>query len=233
MSAKIQAGFAHVDTWVFDLDNTLYPARSRLFDQIDLKMGVFISERLSVDRVEARKIQKKFFFEHGTTLRGLMLEHDITPDDFLGYVHDIDHSVLDANPSLDAVLGRLPGRKLIFTSGTVAHAESVMDVIGIKHHFEDIFDIKSADYLPKPHHPTYDKFVEHVGVAPGRAAMFEDIIRNLEAPHKLGMVTVLVHDNDNEDGAMINKLNDDTGEAEHVHHVTDDIAAFLSVIAPA
>lgn len=224
--------FSHVDTWVFDLDNTLYPARSRLFDQIDVRMGSFISDFLQVDRVEARRIQKQFFFEHGTTLRGLMLEHKVEPDDFLGYVHDIDHSVLDANPALDEQLGRLPGRKVIFTSGTVAHAESVMNVIGIGHHFEEIFDIKSADYLPKPHRSTYDRFVEEIGVAPDRAAMFEDIIRNLEAPHDLGMVTVLVHDNDNEDGAMINKLNDDTGDAKHVHHVTDDLAAFLSEIAP-
>ena len=226
-------GFGHVDTWVFDLDNTLYPARSRLFDQIDLKMGAFIADRLSVDRVEARKIQKQFFYEHGTTLRGLMLEYKIAPDDFLSFVHDIDHSVLDPNPALNEVLGRLPGRKLIFTSGTVAHAESVMNRIGITHHFEDIFDIKSAEYLPKPHAPTYDRFVDHVGVAPDTAAMFEDIIRNLEAPHALGMVTVLVHDNDNEDGAMINKLNDDTGNEAHVHHVTDDLAGFLSEIIPA
>ena len=98
--------------------------------------------------------------------------------------------------------------------------------------YEEIFDSKSADYLPKPHRSTYDRFIDDVGVAPRRAAMFEDIIRNLEAPHDLGMGTVLVHDNDNEDGAMINKLNDDTGDAEHVHHVTDDLAAFLSTIVP-
>ncbi|MEM7425810.1 MAG: pyrimidine 5'-nucleotidase [Pseudomonadota bacterium] len=228
----MKQAFSHIDTWVFDLDNTLYPSRSRLFDQIDVRMGAFISDFLQVDRVEARRIQKQFFFEHGTTLRGLMLEHKVEPDDFLGFVHDIDHSVLDANPALDGVLGRLPGRKVIFTSGTVAHAEAVMGFIGIGHHFEEIFDIKSADYLPKPHRSTYDRFVEELGVAPRRAAMFEDIIRNLEAPHDLGMVTVLVHDNDNEDGAMINKLNDDTGDAEHVHHVTDDLAAFLAQIAP-
>ncbi len=233
MSVGIQDGFAHVDTWVFDLDNTLYPARYRLFDQIDIRMSAFIAERLNVEKIEARHIQKKFFFEHGTTLRGLMIEYDIWPDDFLGYVHDIDHSVLDVNPDLDSVLDRLPGRKLILTNGTAAHAQSVTDRIGISHHFEDIFDIESANYLPKPHRPTYDVFVEKVGVSPERAAMFEDIIRNLEAPHQMGMTTVLVHDNDNEDAAMINRLNGDIGEASHVHHVTDNLAGFLSKIAPA
>lgn len=227
------SAFEHVDTWVFDLDNTLYPSRSRLFDQIDVRMGTFISELLDIDRTEARRIQKQFFFEHGTTLRGLMLEHDVKPDDFLSFVHDIDHSVLPQNPDLDAAIARLPGRKLIFTSGTVAHAERVMQEIGITHHFEEIFDIKAADYLPKPKRPTYEAFLSQTGVAAKRSAMFEDIIRNLEVPHDMGMTTVLVHDNDNEDGAMINKLNDDTGNAEHVHHVTDDLAGFLSKIVPA
>lgn len=227
------SAFEHVDTWVFDLDNTLYPSRSRLFDQIDVRMGTFISELLDIDRTEARRIQKQFFFEHGTTLRGLMLEHNVKPDDFLSFVHDIDHSVLPQNPDLDAAIARLPGRKLIFTSGTVAHAERVMQEIGITHHFEEIFDIKAADYLPKPKRPTYEAFLSQTGVAAKRSAMFEDIIRNLEVPHDMGMTTVLVHDNDNEDGAMINKLNDDTGNAEHVHHVTDDLAGFLSKIVPA
>ncbi len=227
-----QEAFAHVDTWVFDLDNTLYPSRSRLFDQIDVRMGTFIAELLDIDRVEARKIQKQFFYEHGTTLRGLMLEHNVKPDDFLGFVHDIDHSVLLSNPDLDAAISKLPGRKLIFTSGTVAHAERVMHEIGITHHFEEIFDIKAADYVPKPQRPTYEAFLSHTGVAANRSAMFEDIIRNLEVPHDMGMTTVLVHDNDNEDAAMINKLNDDTGNNEHVHHVTDDLAGFLSKIVP-
>lgn len=227
------SAFEHVDTWVFDLDNTLYPSRSRLFDQIDVRMGTFISDLLNIDRVEARRIQKQFFFEHGTTLRGLMLEHNVQPDDFLSFVHDIDHSVLPQNPELDAAIARLPGRKLIFTSGTVAHAERVMQEIGITHHFEEIFDIKAADYLPKPKRPTYEAFLAQTGVSAEHSAMFEDIIRNLEVPHDMGMTTVLVHDNDNEDGAMINKLNDDTGNAEHVHHVTDDLAGFLTKIVPA
>ena len=224
--------FEHVDTWVFDLDNTLYPAGSRLFDQIDVRMGAFISDLLSIDRTEARRIQKQFFFEHGTTLRGLMLEHNVKPDDFLGYVHDIDHSVLAANPALDEAIARLPGRKLIFTSGTVAHAERVMAEVGISHHFEEIFDIKAADYVPKPQRPTYEAFLASTGVAAPRSAMFEDIVRNLEVPHAMGMTTVLVHDNDNEDSAMIGKLNGDGAEADHVHHVTDDLAGFLSKIVP-
>jgi len=223
----IQGEFGHVDTWIFDLDNTLYPAGCRLFDQIDVRMGDYISTLLSVVRVEARRIQKQFFFEYGTTMRGLMTEHQVKPEDFLSYVHDIDHSPVPENARLGAALDRLPGRKLVFTNGTVKHAQDVMDKIGISAHFETIFDIKAADYIPKPEMVSYRVFIDRDQVDPASAAMFEDITRNLAAPHELGMTTVLVHDPDNEDGALINKLNGDSHDEPHVHHVTDDLAGFL------
>ncbi len=222
-----QGGFDHIDTWIFDLDNTLYPAGCRLFDQIDVRMGAFISELLDIDRVEARRIQKHYFFEHGTTMAGLMSEHGVNPDDFLSYVHDIDHSPIPENVRLNAALDALPGRKLVFTNGTVEHAENVMDRIGVTAHFDAIFDIKAADYIPKPLMVSYEMFIERDNVNPQSSAMFEDIIRNLEPSHALGMTTVLVHDADNEDGAMINHLNGDAHDKPHVHHVTDDLAGFL------
>jgi putative hydrolase of the HAD superfamily len=124
-------GFHHVETWIFDLDNTLYPASCRLFDQIDVRMGEFISNLFEVDKVEARRIQKDYFYKYGTTLRGLMEEHKIDPDAFLDYVHDIDHTPIPANAKLAAHLEELPGRKLVFTNGTVRHAENVMHRIGV------------------------------------------------------------------------------------------------------
>ncbi|QPC43833.1 pyrimidine 5'-nucleotidase [Kaustia mangrovi] len=230
MTTKAPA-FHEVETWIFDLDNTLYPANCRLFDQIDERMGAFIAERLSVDRAEARRIQKTFFFEHGTTLRGLMTVHDVEPADFLSFVHDIDHSPVTANEALSAELARLPGRKLIYTNGTVAHAECVLDRLGVGGHFDDIFDIQAANYLPKPEMDAYRRFIAHAGIDARRAAMFEDIARNLEAPHALGMTTVLVRSDDNEDSALIGRLNGDSEAEPHVHHVTDDLAGFLGAIA--
>jgi putative hydrolase of the HAD superfamily len=220
-------GFSHVDTWVFDLDNTLYPASCRLFDQIDVKMGDFVSRLLGVDHAEAKRRQKEMFYRHGTTLRGLMTEHGITPGDFLDYVHDIDHSAVPANQPLDEALHALPGRKLIFTNGTVAHAEKVLNRIGITHHFGDIFDIVHADFIPKPEMEPYRKFVRQTGIRPETAAMFEDIARNLLAPHELGMTTVLVTSPDNHDAAHLNRT---AGDA-HIHHVTGDLAGFLSGLA--
>lgn len=221
------SGFAHVDTWVFDLDNTLYPASCRLFDQIDVRMGEFVSRLLGVEPAEARRRQKEMFYRHGTTLRGLMTEHGVTPDDFLGYVHDIDHSAVPPDRQLDEALHALPGRKLIFTNGTVAHAEKVLARIGITHHFGGIFDIVHADFIPKPEMEPYRKFLRQTGVRPETAAMFEDIARNLLAPHELGMTTVLVTSPENHDAAHLNRSAGD----DHIHHVTGDLAGFLTGLA--
>jgi len=219
--------FSHVNTWVFDLDNTLYPASCRLFDQIDVKMGNFVSKLLNVDYPEAKRRQKEMFYKYGTTLRGLMTEHGITPDDFLDYVHDIDHSPVPPNKALDEALHALPGRKLIFTNGTVAHAEKVLARIGITHHFGDIFDIVHSDFIPKPEMEPYRKFVAETGINPETSAMFEDIARNLEAPHALGMVTVLVVSPENKDAEHLNRQTGGTAQ-EHIHYVTDDLASFLA-----
>ena len=223
--------FNQIETWVFDLDNTLYSPDCKLFDQIDVRMGLFISNLLGIDQVAARRVQKDFFFRYGTTLRGLMNEHDIAPADFLNFVHDIDHSVIPRDEHLDAAIGKLPGKKYICTNGSVAHAEATLAEIGIGAHFEDIFDIHAFDYEPKPARIAYDVMLKQAGFAPERAAMFEDIARNLEVPHELGMATVLVTSENNEDGALINRLNGDDAGADYVHHTTDNISGFLSRIS--
>jgi putative hydrolase of the HAD superfamily len=219
-------GFDRVDTWIFDLDNTLYPASCRLFDQIDVRIGAFVSRLLGVEFAEAKLRQKRLFYEYGTTLRGLMVEHGVNPDGFLDYVHDIDHSPVAADPELDRALHALPGRKLIFTNGTVAHAEKVLARLGVTHHFGDIFDIVHAEFIPKPELAPYRRFVGQTGIRAETSAMFEDIARNLEVPHAMGMTTVLVVAPDNADARHLNRASG--GEDQpHVHHVTDDLVGFL------
>ena len=219
-------GFSHVRHWVFDLDNTLYPARYRLFDQIDRRMGEYIARLFGVGREEARRIQKDYFYRYGTTLRGLMKKHDADPVAFLEYVHDIDYSAIAPDAELDRALSALPGRKWVFTNGTEAHAAAVMERLGISGHIDEVFDITHSGYLPKPLPETYAAFVRKTGMEPERAAMFEDIARNLAQPHEMGMTTVLVDHPDNVDGCRMNEMNDDVN-APYVHYVTDDLAAFL------
>ncbi len=222
-------GFSHVREWVFDLDNTLYPARYRLFDQIDARMGEYLADFFKVDRAEARRIQKDYFYRYGTTLRGLMKNHGARPEPFLDYVHAIDYSHIAPDPALERALAALPGRKWIFTNGTESHAGAVMERLGVGHHIDEIFDISHADYLPKPFAETYTAFVEKTGIDPERAAMFEDIARNLKQPHEMGMTTVLVDHPDNDDGCCMNERHGDKG-AEYVHHVTHDLSAFLQAL---
>ena len=158
------ADLRHVESWVFDLDNTLYPAECRLFAQIDLRMAEFIRSLLGVDHAEARRLQKHFYVKYGTTLAGLMAEHDVAPDDFLAHVHDIDRSAVPENPALRRAIEALPGKRHIFTNGSVAHAEKTLARIGLDGLFNDIFDIRAAEWTPKPHLKTYEKFVAATGV---------------------------------------------------------------------
>lgn len=217
-------GLDHVDTWVFDLDNTLYPASSSLFPQIDVRMRRFIAERLGLDLDAAFRLQKQYYREFGTTLRGLMLVHGIEPAAFLDYVHDIDHSVLAAAPDLDDALAGLPGRKLVFTNGSEGHAVKVLERLGIGRHFAGIFDIAAAGFVPKPRPETYDLMVARHGIDPRGAAMIEDIHRNLVPACAIGMTTVWVNEADHPDAAVVAQ---DTTDLGHVHHVTDDLVALL------
>lgn len=213
----------HVETWLFDLDNTLYPASCNLFAQIDQRMGAFISNFLGIDRVEARRVQKSFFRRYGTTMRGLMTEHGLNPDVFLDYVHEIDHSPVPHDPALDAVLARLDGSKHVFTNASVEHAEKVIARLGIGHHFDSIFDIAAADYQPKPHPDTYDRLVRAAALKPESCAMVDDIPKNLEPAAALGMTTVWMRSE-----TEYAEIGDRNGD--YIHHVADELAGWLESV---
>jgi putative hydrolase of the HAD superfamily len=223
-------GFSHVDTWVFDLDNTLYPHHLNLWQQVDERIREFVAKFLDVGREEAFRVQKDYYRRYGTTMRGLMTEHGLNPDDFLDFVHEIDHSPLTPNPALGAAIEALPGRKLILTNGTRKHADAVMRRLAIHHHFEGVFDIVAAELEPKPQPQTYDRFLKAHGVDPASAAMFEDLARNLAVPHALGMTTVLVVPLGTREVFRESWELEGPGEP-HVDHVTDDLAGFLEKIA--
>jgi putative hydrolase of the HAD superfamily len=229
---KKPRGFAGVETWVFDLDNTLYPHHLNLWQQVDERIRDYIAGFLKVPHEQAFRIQKDYYKRYGTTMRGLMTEHGLKPDDYLEYVHQIDHSPLEPNPALGAALEKLPGRKLILTNGTRKHADAVMKKLAVREHFEDVFDIIAAELEPKPSKKTYERFLKLHNIDPHKAAMFEDLARNLEAPHALGMTTVLVvpegqREVFREDWELQGR------DAPHVDHVADDLAGFLQDIVPA
>ena len=227
-AVRISRGFTNVATWVFDLDNTLYP-HHLLWQQVDDRIRNFITEFLKVSHDEAFRIQKDYYKRYGTTMRGLMTEHRLNPDDYLEYVHQIDHSPLEPNPALGAALEKLPGRKLILTNGTRKHADAVMKRLEIDRHFEDVFDIVAAELDPKPLPQVYKRFLARHAVDPGKAAMFEDLARNLEVPHALGMTTVLVVPTGQRE--VFREAWELEGRDEaHVDHVTDYLTGFLGQI---
>lgn len=222
---SLEDTLSHVDTWLFDLDNTLYPATSSLFPQIDRRMKAFIADFLDMPEAEAFVLQKAYYHKYGTTLRGLMLEHGLEPDTFLDYVHDIDHAVLEYDRALDDALGALPGRKLVFTNGSARHAERVLDRLALSRHFSGIFDIKAADYIPKPRPETYRKMVETFGIDATRTAFFEDSVLNLRPAADIGMTTVLVRAGP--DHAPRHEAPGTPEDLRHCDHVTDDLASWL------
>ena len=223
---KTPRTFTDIDTWVFDLDNTLYPHHVNLWQQVDQRIGEFIGAYLKVPADEARRIQKDYYRRYGTSMRGMMTEHGVHADDYLAYVHRIDHSPLQPNPAMGAAIARLRGRKLILTNGSTDHADKVLQRLGIGAHFEAVFDIIAAELEPKPAAQTYHKFLRVHDVNPGTSAMFEDLARNLVVPHQLGMTTVLVVP----DGSKEVVREDWELEGRDdpcVDHVTDDLTGFL------
>ena len=215
--------------WVFDLDNTLYPAECNLFAQVDQRMGEFIARLLGVPFQQARHLQKTYYRQFGTTLAGLMRVHKIAPEPFLDYVHDIDVSVVPEAPALRAAIMRLPGRRIIFTNGSRKHAENVAGRLGVLDLFEDISDIASCGFEPKPSAEAFDRMIQRHGFHAPDAAMFEDMPQNLAVPHDLGMATVLVHSSYVDHPAQIAMQSWDA-LPDHVHHLTEDLVAFLEAI---
>ena len=211
-----------IETWIFDLDNTLYPLACNLFDQVEERMAAFIMAELAIDYDEAHRMRREFFHRHGTTLRGLMLDHDIEPTRFLEYVHEIDLSGIPADPALVAAINRLPGRKLVFTNATRRHAERVMERIGLNGEIEAIHDIVASAYRPKPDPTAYDALTRRHGFSPKTALFVEDMARNLEPAAALGMTTAWVKSP--LDWARLG------ADQPYVHYAIDDLAAWLSAV---
>ena len=220
------AKFGHVSSWIFDLDNTLYPPDSGLWPAIEDRITLFLIEHSGLDGASARALQRYYYQQHGTTLRGLVDEDGIAPDHFLDFVHDIDRSGLAPNPALAEEIAKLPGRKLIFTNGSRNHALETVAKLGLNGLFEDAFDIVAAGLIPKPRDEAYDAFFRAHGVDPAHAAMFEDIAKNLVAPRARGMTTVLVT---GQEGRIDYRQPEDRERpAACADFITDDLAGFLA-----
>ena len=213
------------ETWIFDLDNTLYPASCRLFDQVEKNMTRFIQQLLDCERDEAYEVQKTYFREHGTTMSGLMQNHGVMPNEFLDFVHDIDLSEVPVDPVLDRALSRLPGRKFIFTNGSTNHADNITQHLGIRHHFEDVFDIVAANFVPKPARSVYDQLAERHGINPATSVMVEDMAINLRPAAEMGMTTVWVRTQ--------SPWGIKDSDGDHIHHIVDDLADWLRKVASA
>ncbi len=206
--------FSHVETWVFDLDNTLYPPAARLFDQIEVKMTQFVMDAIGVDRSEADRLRTEYWRRHGTTLAGLMREHDVDPGPYLTDVHDISLDHLDPDPELAAHIRALPGRKIVYTNGTAPYARRVLAQRGLGAVMDAVYGVENAEFHPKPERRAFEAIFALDGTTPAQAAMFEDEARNLAAPFELGMRTVHVAPN--------------AHAAPYIHHHTDDLTGFLA-----
>jgi len=210
----VKASFSHVRAWVFDLDHTLYPPQVALFDQIEVLMTDYIVQAIGVDRAEANRLRSFYWRTYGTSLAGLMAEHNIDPDPFLLAVHDIDFSVLPKAPDLAAAIAALPGRKIVYTNGTKPYANNVLQARGLDGLFDAVYGVEHANYRPKPEQSAFEAVFALDGLPPEQGAMFEDDIRNLAAPHAMGMRTVHVAPTPT--------------PQDHIHYHTDDLTGFLS-----
>jgi putative hydrolase of the HAD superfamily len=212
----MSADLAHIDTWLFDLDNTLYPPEAEFMSLIEGRMTRFVARETGLPPAEAFALQKKYLSEHGTTLAGLMANHGVDPEAFLDEVHDVSMNSLVPDAALRAAIAALPGRRLVFTNGDRRHAERVLAKLKLDDLFEATFHIALADYIPKPHPQTFARMIAAHDVTPASTAFFEDSARNLAPAHALGMTTVLVGP-----GAL-------ASTEPFVHHRTDNLAAFLA-----
>lgn len=184
--------FSHIRDWIFDLDNCLYPASTGLFSLIDERMGAYIQRLLGCDPQEAKRVQKAHFHAHGTTLAGLMKEHDVDPHDFLEDVHDVPLDRVQADERLARLLPRLPGRRFVFTNGDAPYARRVLEAIGVQHHFDDLHDIHASDLRPKPDPHGYALLCDRFGIDPAHALLADDMVKNLAPAKQLGMTTIWV-----------------------------------------
>ena len=224
----------NVTNWVFDLDNTLYKAECGLFDKVHILMGRFIEEKLNLSSGEAQALRSKYYHQYGTTLRGLMIEHQINPDEYLNYVHQINYDVVTPDEKLRDTIKELDGKKFIFTNANYEHVEKVLEKLKMEDIFDGCFDISESGYLPKPHKEIYDSFQEKFNLDNTSTAMFEDLHVNLKQPFAMGWKTVWVTNN------LEYNLNKDVNQQEdiqkiikekgYISDVTDNLENFLNSI---
>ena len=221
---------SHITDWIFDLDNTLYRADVEFFSQIDRKMTDYISRYLALEPVKARHVQKEYLAEYGTSLSGLMAVNGMDPAPFLDFVHDVDLSMLNPDPTLRTAIAALPGRKFIFTNGSQGHAKNVGEHIGLYDLFDGVFGIEDVDYIPKPKAEPYRMFCDYFDIDPTRAIMFEDSVRNLEVPKQMGMATVLItSDADwSHEPEVTRPATGETVKAHWIDRVSDDLPGLLA-----
>ena len=210
-----------INTWIFDLDNTLYSADSGIFQQVHRLMGEFISKNLNMDMPEAKKLQSKYYKQHGTTLRGLMDNHGIDPDHFLDEVHRLDYSIVGSNKILNEELHKLQGRKIIYTNANKKHVIDVLDRINLTNFFDEIFDIKMANYIPKPELKPYEQIIDLFNIEPKSSAMFDDIAKNLVPAKKVNFTSVWI------DAGYENFSDDIKASKEYLDYSTRDLSLFL------
>lgn len=221
----------HTIDWIFDLDNTLYPRTCDLFAQIDVLITKYVAQVTGLETNAARRLQKDYYRDVGTTLNGLMLHHGVDPDDYLNKVHAIDYSPVQPDLELVEMIAGLPGRKFIFTNADMGHTEAVLGKLGGGDIFDGMFDIRAAQYVPKPEKSAYDAFVDKFDIDASRAVMFDDLEKNLKVPHQLGMRTVQVIAADDFEHGLVEEWElDRNHKAEHIHHRTDDLKQFLSTL---
>ena len=212
----------NIKFWIFDLDNTLYSEKTRVFEQVDKKMSKYISEKLNVSLIEAKKIQKNYFYEYNTTLNGMIKNHKIDANEFLEFVHDIDLNFLKKDSMLNNELEKLEGKKIIFTNGSKKHALNVTQKIGIDHHFDSTFDIVEAEFIPKPSIQPYKKLVSKHNIDPKLCVFIEDIARNLKPAYEMGMKTVWI---ENEEPWA-----KEFSDSNFVNYKTNNLSEFLKQI---
>lgn len=223
------AQLKETETWIFDLDNTLYPASAGLMAEVSSRMTEFVARLLQLEPDRALVEQKRMFREHGTTLRGLMNDHAVDPHLFMNYVHAVDYDLVDESPRLSRALSALPGRKIIYTNASVAHAEAVLGQLGVADAFSGIFDVAAADYVPKPNPDSYAILAARHGIDPLTAVMVEDIAHNLEPAAAMGMTTLWVRSDGPVDAYWAAPSDDDA----YVHHRTDNLVEWLETVSAA
>ena len=210
-----------INTWIFDLDNTLYSADSGIFQQVHKLMGEFISNNLNMNLEEAKKLQSKYYKQHGTTLRGLMDNHGVDPDHFLAEVHKLDYSIVGPNKMLNQELDKLKGRKIIYTNANKQHVTDVLEKIKLSNYFDEIFDIKMANYIPKPELKPYEQIIDLFNIEPKSSAMFDDIAKNLVPAKKVNFTSVWI------DAGYENFSDDINASKEYLDYSTRDLSLFL------